>query len=564
MYKPRQYQKNAVDAVMRSFRKKETKMMLHLPTGAGKTVIAALIIEELFKHNKEHKILFLAHRKEIIDQTLSRIRDHLPDAEIEVEQGRRKSGGRGSIVIASVQSIVRRKAAYSKGYFSVIICDECHHSLAPSWLDLIRHFSSEREVLLLGMTATARRTDGRSVETLFGEPVFEIDQGELQELGYLSPIKYHTMKTDLSLDQLALNKGDFQVRSLSKVMNSERVRMLTLQAWQEKGAGKKTIVFCAGVEHARQLADDFNTAGIMAASVDSQTQERDVLLQLFRQGDLEVLTNYGVLTEGFDEPSIECVLLARPTTSPLVYNQCLGRGLRVFPGKETCVVIDIVDRSTYQLQYNAAELTGLPKDWESSGDPFRERRQMAKIRVKTPEAFLAVQKAMSLGEAQKILMELPPETVLAGIDGQSVLRYRQASANDHQKNTESVARDVLSQASVEFTNICLTAAGLEVFFADADMAEEKYSWIKWHLSQATGKKILFSKRRKKKITNQRAILRKVLEKEHKIRDFRFDADSGVVYAFVQGLPKKDISMTQRSFEAVSHAKLNLMIQTSLF
>jgi hypothetical protein len=96
------------------------------------------------------------------------------------------------------------------------------------------------------------------------------------------------------------------------------------------------------------------------------------------------------------------------------------------------------------------------------------------------------------------------------------------------------------------------------------MAEEKYSWIKWHVSQATGKKIIFASGRKKKVINQRAILRKVLEKEYKIRDFRFDADSGKVYAFVQGLPEKDMRMTQRSFEAVSHAKLSLRIQTSLF
>ena len=223
MYKPRRYQKNAVDAVMRSYRKQNRKMMLHLPTGAGKTVIAALIIEALLEENKDHKILFLAHRKEIIDQTFDRISDHMPEIKIEIEQGRRKSEGLGTLVIASVQSIVRRKAEYPLGYFSVIICDECHHSLAPTWLDLIRYFSSEREVLLLGMTATARRTDGRSVETLFGEPVFEIDQGELQELGYLSPIQYHTMKTDLSLDSLSMAKGDFQIRSLSKIMNSEEI-----------------------------------------------------------------------------------------------------------------------------------------------------------------------------------------------------------------------------------------------------------------------------------------------------------------------------------------------------
>lgn len=113
--------------------------------------------------------------------------------------------------------------------------------------------------------------------------------------------------------------------------------------------------------------------------LDGRTKNREEILERFRRGDVDLLLNYGVLTEGFDDPGIQCVLLARPTTSPLVYNQCLGRGLRPAPNKTYCTVIDIIDRSTHQLQYGASELADLPRGWSSRGrDPFRESRAISR------------------------------------------------------------------------------------------------------------------------------------------------------------------------------------------
>ena len=150
-----------------------------------------------------------------------------------------------------------------------------------------------------------------------------------------------------------MSAGDFQVKALSFVMNYPAVRALTLRAWREKGYGKKTIAFCAGVEHAHRIAEDMTQLGVRAVAIDGKTQNRESLLKAFQKGEIDVITNYGVLTEGFDDPTVECILMARPTTSPLVYNQCIGRGLRIAPQKSTCIIIDIIDRGAHQLQYGA-------------------------------------------------------------------------------------------------------------------------------------------------------------------------------------------------------------------
>lgn len=194
-----------------------TKLLLHLPTGAGKTVIATLIIEQFLSLSSGGKILFIAHREEILDQTRKKIKNHLLFADIRIEQGGRSSSGQTQITIASVQTLIRRKEKFDPRDFSLIICDECHHALAPSWTDVIDYFYENQRVasLLLGMTATPKRTDGRSALSLFDTIAFEISRVELQDLGYLVPIQYFTVRTDLNLDAVKISGGDYQVGSLS-------------------------------------------------------------------------------------------------------------------------------------------------------------------------------------------------------------------------------------------------------------------------------------------------------------------------------------------------------------
>ncbi|MEM9489613.1 MAG: DEAD/DEAH box helicase, partial [Myxococcota bacterium] len=433
-FQPRPYQAAAVRQVLALYERGQRNLLLHLPTGSGKTVIASLIIDALLRRwDGAGRVLFLAHRKELLEQTAATLRRQIPGVTIGIEQGRRRADLDARIVIASIQSLVHRKDRYPAARFAAIICDECHRALAPRWLEVIGYFRDQRPdaTLLLGMTATPRRSDGRSATALFDTVAYAISRPELQDLGYLAPVHYWSVRADLRLDQVAMAGADFQVTSLSRAMNQPAVRALTLRAWEQHGRGRKTLGFAASVAHARQLTEEFAAAGYRAACIDGRTQQRERLLDRFARGELDILFNYGVLIEGFDDPSIECLLMARPTTSPLVYEQCMGRGLRTRPGKSACTVIDIVDRSTHQLQYSAPRSAGLPDGWRCRGrDPFREARALRGIKVSDPDAFLAIRAAGDLDQVQDLLMALPPEVVVAGLDGEPVLNYQPVADAD--------------------------------------------------------------------------------------------------------------------------------------
>ena len=560
----RSYQKQAVLAVKKNIDSGINKMLLHLPTGSGKTVIAAFFIQSILKKSRKSRVLILAHRKEILDQTREKIIHVIPNASVEIEQGQRTANLKSEIIIASIQSLSRRKYQYPRDHFTAIVCDECHHSLASSWIDTLQYFMN-KDIILIGLTATARRTDGRSALNLFQDVAFEIEQSELQDLGFLAPIEYHTTKTDLFLDRVKLSQGDFQTKALASVMNSPEIRAITIGAWELKASGRKTIVFCASVNHAFQLAADFQNSGYTALPVDGRTKDREEILQKFRSGEVQILTNYGVFVEGFDEPSIECVLLARPTKSPLIYNQCLGRGLRTFPGKKNCLVIDIVDRSTHQLQYSAQQLNGLPDNWKSTSDPFKERKSLSKVKVTDPSAFLKISKAENLKEVQEILMELPPESVLAGLDGKPVLYYQMTESKMSKREAIRTVSDMLAERFINFKKISFSCDEIIIYFENIDQANIEYSYLKWHLRQATGYNALYHQyTRSMSPKNYRSILRKSLQKGQRIKTFYFDEENNIVNAYVSGLTKNEFETAVQNFEMKTNSKLALQSDMSLF
>lgn len=484
----RAYQTEAVRSVLSRYEEGQRKLLLRLPTGAGKTVISALLIEQLLTVLGSKRILFLAHRKEIIDQTALKIAAQVGSDLVGVEQAERSAPEGVRIVVGSVQTIIGRLEYFNAEDFGAVIVDECHHAYAKTWMDTIGHFGKRSETLLLGLTATPKRSDGRSIEELFSETAFEISLGELQDQGYLVPMDYCTIEAKLGLGELSIQNGDFQATLLAKIMNSEEMRELTVKACLEKARGKKTIAFCASLKHAEDLTRDFLNLGIAAAFVSGEMANRDQIIEDFRLGKIQILSNFGVLTEGFDDPSIECVLLARPTTSPLVYSQCLGRGLRTHPDKSKCIVIDIVDRQRNPLQYNAYEAAGLPRSWKGSGkDPLREAEAIARIRVSDPNAFLRLKNALSIDESQRILMTLDPQTVLAGIDGTPLIRY----------NPE-LNLDLLSiDARLELGESMLKSSGLEtkgIKFTEGvakvelsgDSRLKASPYLAWQLERGTG------------------------------------------------------------------------------
>jgi ATP-dependent helicase IRC3 len=567
-FKLRPYQKAAIASVVARYREHERRMLLYLPTGAGKTVIATHIIQALRATSGLGRALFVAHRREILNQTVRTLQQHLPGLSVEVEQGERSAEGGADITVASVQSLLRRKDRYDPRAFDLIICDECHRALAPSWDQVISYFWSQagERTVLLGMTATPRRSDGRSVLEFFGEAAFEISRTDLEDLGYLVPMSYFTVQGDLKLDQVRQSGGDFQVAALSRVMDSPAHRALAVKAWLEQGAGKKTIVFCAGVEHAHHLADDFRALGVRAETIDGKTKERELLLQRFQSGDIQLLTNYGVLTEGFDEPSVTCILMARPTTSPLVYTQCIGRGLRCAPGKSSCTIIDIVDRSTHQLQYDAVQMAGLPSRWRARGtDPFRQARSLRGIKVTTPEAFLQIKQAQSLEEVQTILMSLPPGVVVAGLDGEPVLRYEASDQICSPQAAEARAGHLLRQAGARGARVTVDEESVRVSFKNPEVDNERYGYLKWHLGRVTRRVVEFDANgNKQKKLNPRAILRSMLPERCRIDALETGPAGEMMVATIAGLLPGELAAVASEFQHECGVRLDLRGQMSLF
>lgn len=568
-FRLRPYQKNAVSNVVSRFRKEnERRMLLYLPTGAGKTVIATHIIKTMLGYAGFGKVLFVAHRREILDQTARTIAQHIPDISIHIEQGERQGNGDAAVTIASVQSMVRRKERYDPKEYSLIICDECHRALAPSWEEVIDYFHSHtsQETLLLGMTATPHRTDGRSAQNVFGDIAFEISRTDLEDLGFLVPMQYFTVRSNLNLGKVKMSGGDFQVNALSTVMDMPKTRALTLKAWQEKGADKKTIVFCAGVNHAHHVAQDFAALGVAVEKIDGKTKDRAEILERFANREIQVLTNYGVLTEGFDDPTVDCILMARPTTSPLVYTQCVGRGLRTAQGKTACTVIDIVDRSTHQLQYGATQMAGLPSKWRTRGaDPFRQAKSLEGIKVTSREGFLAIKNADSMEEVQSILMSLPPETVLAGLDGQPLLRYAPVEGPCSDTAARIQARALIDQAGVPIQKLTVTDDTVVARFESKEVDLEEYSHLKWHLSQVTNRQVVFEKPgRTNPHISPRALIKSILPGPIRIQSLSVNAEKQMVTATIPGLTPEEIQDVTTEFLSEYGMKLNLKGQLSLF
>jgi superfamily II DNA/RNA helicase len=314
------------------------------------------------------------------------------------------------------------------------------------------------------------------------------------------------------------------------------------------------------------LATDFSALGVSAEKIDGKTKNRGEILKRFADGEIQVLTNYGVLTEGFDDPTVECILMARPTTSPLVYTQCIGRGLRTAPDKNACVVIDIVDRSTHQLQYGATQMAGLSTKWRSRGaDPFRQAQSVSGIKVTCPEAFLRLRKASSMEEVQSILMSLPPEVVVAGLDGEQVLRYEALQGTCSDEEAQKAVRGIFKQAGIRRAKLQIDETTVKITFRASDTENERYAYLKWHLGRVTGRTIIYeTPKRKGRQSNPRTLLRSMLPVGCRISNMAADSAENTITATIAGLTPGEIEAIEDDFQYEYGMKLDLRGQMSLF
>lgn len=329
---PRPYQVDTVNKLAESYNTTRS-ILLVSPTGSGKTVIASMIIERAIQSNK--KIIFIAHRKEIIDQTSKKL-DYIGITHGVMMGNDKRYNPNANVQIASIQTLIKRNLPDA----DLIIVDECHRATSESYKKII---NSEKyaNALVLGMTATPYRTDGHGFDQIFNDMVVVASVRKLVNDGYLlAPTIYTPFRPDLS--KIRITAGDYNETDLTYLMSKSHLINGIVNHWIKNANNKRTIVFACSRQHSKHIVEAFRKANITAEHLDYETpvNERDRILQGLANGTIRVVSNVNILTEGWDLPQLECAIIARPTISESLYMQMVGRVMRVIENKTHAMVFD--------------------------------------------------------------------------------------------------------------------------------------------------------------------------------------------------------------------------------
>ena len=359
MLRLRDYQEAALHAVDEAARRGVRRQLVVLPTGAGKTVVAAALSQ-----HTAGRVLFLCHRDELVQQAVEKFGYLWPADAIGVVKAERDEHDR-RIVVASVQTLQHshRLARIDPTALSLAIVDESHHAASRSYVHVLEALgflpTPDPGKLLVGITATPMRGDGAGLGRIFEAITYRRSIQDLVRAGYLADVRGVRVATRVNLNGVRHNHGDFQLRDLSLAVDTPSRNQLVVDAYRQYGEGRKAVAFTVDIAHAQHLAEAFTDAGYRADWISGELplEERRVRLARFRRGDLDLLMNAQVLLEGYDDPSIEAVIMARPTRSQTLFIQAVGRGLRPYPGKVDCLVLDMADNG-----HDLVTLAGLAGD----------------------------------------------------------------------------------------------------------------------------------------------------------------------------------------------------------
>ena len=333
----RPYQTEAVGRIEEEWSNGIKNTLLVLPTGTGKTVVFCKIAENQVKNGG--RVLILAHRGELLEQAADKLykTTGLCSSLEKAESSSLDSWFR--VTVGSVQTLMResRLSQFSPDWFSSIIIDEAHHCLADSYQRILNHFSGAH---VLGVTATPDRGDMRNLGSVFESLAYEYTLPRAIREGYLSPIKAQTIPLKLDLSGVGVQSGDFKAGDLGNALDPYLMQIA--QEMTTICANRKTVVFLPLVKTSQKFRDILNAMGFRAAEVNGNSEDRAEILQAFDEGKYNVLCNSMLLTEGWDCPSVDCVVVLRPTKIRSLYAQMVGRGTRLFPGKNELLLLDFL------------------------------------------------------------------------------------------------------------------------------------------------------------------------------------------------------------------------------
>lgn len=333
----RPYQQAAKAAVLDEWDRGVDKTLLVLPTGTGKTIVFSAVTEEAVRRGG--RVLILAHRGELLEQAADKLekstglRSSLEKAESSC------LGSWYRVAVGSVQSLQRpsRLDRFAPDYFTNIIIDEAHHCLSDGYQRILEHFSAAK---VLGVTATPDRGDMRSLGQYFETLAYEYTLVQAIRDGYLSPIKALTVPLRLDLSSVGVQNGDFKVGDLGTALDPYLEAIA--DEMLKNCADRKTVVFLPLVKTSKKFRDILNAKGFRAAEVNGESDDRAEVLRDFEAGKYNVLCNSMLLTEGWDCPPVDCVIVLRPTKIRSLYSQMVGRGTRLYPGKDHLLLLDFL------------------------------------------------------------------------------------------------------------------------------------------------------------------------------------------------------------------------------
>ncbi|MBD2181881.1 DEAD/DEAH box helicase [Planktothrix sp. FACHB-1355] len=334
-YSLRDYQLQLMQQVFQEWSQGSRRILLTLPTGAGKTVLFAAVAREFT--NFGSGVLVLAHREELILQAAQKMEGMTGEPVGIIKAGYPTTPER-PIQVASVQTLVRRSPQFWPTA-ELLIVDEAHHSVSKSYQQIAQHY---QHAYILGVTATPARIDGQGFKFLYDTLVVGPSVAALIQIGYLSTFKLFAAPNAIKVSGVRTTGGDYNQRELAAAIDTSLVMGDLIDAWNKFAFGKKTVVFAVDIKHSIAIAQAYQEAGIPTEHLDGNTseQERHQILERFQTGQTLILCNCGIVSEGVDIPSLEAVQCVRPTKSLILWLQMVGRSLRPHPDKEHAIIID--------------------------------------------------------------------------------------------------------------------------------------------------------------------------------------------------------------------------------
>lgn len=333
----RKYQQESINSIQEEWNNGRKRTLLVLPTGCGKTVVFTKLAEEMVKQGK--RVLILAHRTELLEQASDKL---FKITGLKTALEKADSTAIGSwcrVSVGSVQTLQRDKRLnqFPKDYWDVIIVDEAHHILSDGYMKVMKYFDVAN---VLGVTATPDRSDMRNLGSYFDSLAYEYSLVQAIKEGYLSKIKALTIPLSLDLSNVSMSAGDFKASDVGTALDPYLEQIADEMAKQ--CADRKTVVFLPLVKTSQKFRDILNAKGFRAAEVNGESKDRAEVLEDFEKDRYNVLCNSMLLTEGWDCPSVDCVVVLRPTKVRALYSQMVGRGTRLHPGKEELLLLDFL------------------------------------------------------------------------------------------------------------------------------------------------------------------------------------------------------------------------------